>query len=117
MYRGFNLQLKLAEDIKYYKIGKNIFADQKKYVEANLEKFLLTNKSLNGTGIQESWFPEIDAHIFLSHSHVDEKTALILAGWLNEQFQLHTFIDSSVWGYANDLLKIIDNTYCLNPSG
>ena len=26
-------------------------------------------------------------------------------------FGLRVFIDSSVWGYANELLKIIDNEY------
>lgn len=117
MYRGFNLQFALDYDSKYYQIGKELLSDQKNQVQTNLNKFLLPNKSLNGTDIQENWFPEIDAHIFLSHSHTDTTTALILAGWLKEQFQLNTFVDSTVWGYANDLLKIIDNAYCLNPVG
>lgn len=54
----------------------------------------------------------IDADVFLSHSHKDEKTAIAFAGFLKKEFELNTFIDSCVWGYANDLLKRIDDTYC-----
>jgi hypothetical protein len=94
-----------------------MFETQRKDVEKKLNNFLLPNKSLSGTDIQNNWFPEIEADIFLSHSHLDKQTALILAGWLFENFKLKTFIDSSVWGYSNELLKIIDDAYCRNPSG
>jgi hypothetical protein len=117
MYRGFNLKLALEYDEKLYKIGTDLFTEQRKNVQKKLDKFLLPNMSLNGSDIQKNWFPEIPADIFLSHSHKDERTALILAGWLYHQFELKTFIDSSVWGYSNELLKIIDNEYCKNSSG
>ena len=42
---------------------------------------------------------------------------IALNGWLYESFGIKSFIDSSVWGYANDLLKLIDDAYCLNLEG
>ena len=35
-----------------------------------------------------------------------------LAGYLKHTYGIECFIDSCVWGYANDLLKEIDNRYC-----
>ena len=114
MYRGFNLRYSLKKNEKYEEKGRKLFNEYKNVVETNLNKFLLPNKSLNGFDIQNNWFTEIDAHIFLSHSHIDEKTAFILAGWLFEKHELKTFLDSSVWGYSDKLLKIIDNNYCFD---
>ena len=62
--------------------------------------------------MQANWFPQIKADIFISHSHKDKGLALALAGWLEETFGLTAFIDSCVWGYANKLLKMIDDEYC-----
>ena len=38
--------------------------------------------------------------------------AIALAGWLYETFGLESFIDSCIWGYADDLLKKLDKEYC-----
>jgi hypothetical protein len=38
--------------------------------------------------------------------------AITLAGWLYETFGLYSFIDSCIWGYADDLLEIIDDEHC-----
>ncbi|MDJ1498411.1 hypothetical protein QNI19_36085 [Cytophagaceae bacterium DM2B3-1] len=121
MYRGFNLEIDftstLKENSSYKDIGKSQLQKQKTTVESKLQKFLFDNDTLNGEEIQKNWFPEIEAHIFLSHSHKDLDNALLLAGWLYEKYELVTFIDSLVWGYSDKLLKIIDDKYCLNPSG
>ena len=37
---------------------------------------------------------------------------IAFAGWLYECFGLISFIDSQIWGYSNDLLKVIDAKYC-----
>ena len=60
------------------------------------------------------WFPEIDADLFLSHSHKDENTALVLAGWLYKKKNIKTFIDSTIWGYSDNLLNKINKKYCYN---
>jgi hypothetical protein len=117
MYRGFNLDI--PENLKdsYYEKGLEIYDSHKNEVNTILTDFLLENNSLSGTQIMENWFPEIDAHIFLSHSHNDERKAIILAGILFDKFGIKTFIDSCIWGYSNDLLRQIDDSYCLNTGG
>jgi hypothetical protein len=64
--------------------------------------------------MRENWFPQIQADIFLSHAHADEKLAKRLAGYFSSIFGLTTFIDSCVWGHADKLLKKIDNETCYN---
>jgi hypothetical protein len=89
-------------------------APVKDLIHKGLDKYLSTAEIMDGTKIQEDWFPTVKAQVFISHSHQDENLAVELADWLWYHFQIDSFIDSYAWGYANDLLKIIDNTYCLN---
>lgn len=66
--------------------------------------------------MQESWFPQVPSNIFISHSHLEKEMATSLAGWLKNEFQLNCFIDSNVWGHIDELLKQIDNKYCLDST-
>ena len=116
MYRGFNLTLDFENDFFYQK-GRTLNAANKLTVKRTLDSFISPDGSINGSKMQSNWFPQIDADIFISHSHRDEKMAITLAGWLDEIFGISTFIDSCIWGYSNDLLRQIDNKHCLNPSG
>jgi hypothetical protein len=70
------------------------------------------NEVINGTNIQNSWFPKIEANVFISHSHQDQEMAQNLAAWFYKSFGIISFIDSDIWGYANDLLKQIDDKFC-----
>ncbi|WP_143961314.1 hypothetical protein [Litoribacter populi] len=117
MFRGFNLKIPEGLNDKYYQIGLKIYDGHKIETKFVLDDFLLGNKSLSGTKIMDNWFPMIDAHLFLSHSHADEKKAITLAGILYEKLGVITFIDSCIWGYSTNLLKQIDDNYCLNYSG
>lgn len=121
MYRGFQLDLSqqdsrnndfIRELNKYYQQGKKLYEENETTIESKLDYFLLSDNSLDGSKMKANWFPQIQSHIFISHSHQDEKLALCLAGWLHEHFELKSFIDSAVWGYADNLLKQIDNRYC-----
>lgn len=116
MYRGFNLKLNWS-DHNYFQKGSNLFDSYKWDVHKQLREFVGPDGSLQGSQIQSNWFPNVKSHIFLSHSHQDEELAITLAGWLHDNFGLVSFIDSCVWGYSNDLLRLIDDRYCLNPSG
>ena len=78
-----------------------------------MERYLSPCGELKASEIEKDWFPEIKADVFWSHSHKDEKDVIALAGFLNN-LGLTTFIDSCVWGYADDLLKQIDDTYCIS---
>lgn len=114
MYRGFELEVKYKEDNRLRQIGLDLNDDFKKKIKKKLDEFTLDNGVISATSIMEEWFPQINAHIFLSHSHKDENTALILAGYLYEKLNLITFIDSTIWGYSNNLLDEINNKYCYN---
>jgi len=121
MYRGFKLESFRFISETYAKqmiaLGRYAYNQNKLLIESRLQNFMSSDNSLDGTLIQNTWFPQIDADVFISHSHEDEEMAIMLAGWLEENFKIRSFIDSCVWGYANDLLKIIDNKYCLNEGG
>jgi hypothetical protein len=113
MFKGYKLdEINFNNDLNhYYKIGDRIFSQQKVQVEKTLDNFFLSDKSLDATKIVDSWFPGINAHVFISHSHKDETVVIALAGWLYENFNIISFIDSCVWGYGNDLIQILDNQY------
>ncbi len=114
MYRGFNLKFDSYLDEKYLQIGKQIQKQEKDKIKDNFEFYFLNNDSLDGNLIMDNWFPSIKSDIFLSHSHKDEDTALKIAGYLKNNHNLEVFVDSSVWLNCYDLLKLIDNKYCLN---
>lgn len=115
MFRGFNLSLTKSffkncdKSFKEYKdIGKSHLEAQCADYQNDLKYYIKKGK-ISGTNIQREWFPPIEADIFISHSHDDEDLACALAGWLNATFDLKCFIDSTVWGYSNNLLRIMNN--------
>ncbi len=111
MFHGFNL-----DDIKFpdgsYEHGQALHVKHKANVRPALSSFISENKALDASKMQSNWFPSVHADVFISHSHRDERTAISLAGWLNKQFELVAFVDSCVWGYSDELLKLIDDEYC-----
>lgn len=81
----------------------------KKDIQNSLREFIGLDGIIDGTKLQENWFPTKQKFdVFLSHSHNDEKLAICLAGFLKEKLDLDTFIDSCLWRYSNDLLKELD---------
>lgn len=116
MFARFNVRLDEWDDEKlyFYEVGKNLFNKQKSVVRRDLSKYIKEDGIIQVNEIEKEWFPSIKADIFFSHSHKDEKLVIQFAGWLYEQFKIISFIDSCVWGYANELLEIIDNKYCIS---
>lgn len=111
MYTGFNLQLDQNATIfcdgvyeEFIEVGKQHLDNQEATYKMELKKYV-RGKEIDGTKIQKEWFPQIEADIFISHSHKDEDLACALAGWIYENFGLKCFIDSNVWGYADELLE------------
>lgn len=122
MYRGYKINKQTLDQL-FLKLGyskvENIeeyISDTSRKVQQSLMNIYdeIDNDSLDGERIMQDWFPEIDCNVFISHSHNDIHLAKVFAGRLYENFGIKSFIDSSVWGYANDLLKIIDDKYCRN---
>lgn len=117
MYRGFNLKIEdELEYTQYHATGLEIYKKLQDSVQPRLKNYVLPEGTLDGNKIINDWFPEVESHIFLSHSHQDLKNAVYIAGILYSKFNILTFIDSTVWGYCNELLKLIDNKYCKNES-
>ena len=113
MVTAYSLEFDLERNDYYFKEGKKMYESMKKEIDTNLENFS-TNGKLDATKLSENWFPQINADIFVSHSHKDFDSALTLAGFLYKKLDLICFIDSCIWGYSNKLLKAIDVKYCKN---
>ena len=62
---------------------------------------------LSGNDIESNWFPQMQNHVFISHSHKDEDLALALSGALKYWLGIDAFVDSSVWGYYAQLQSLI----------
>lgn len=101
MYRGFNLLLEdNCFEKRYFEafkeVGSKSFSSQKTSIVKTIKSFVRNDGSLDGSMMQANWFPQIEADIFISHSHKDEDLAHALAGWLKKTFGLTAFIDSCV---------------------
>lgn len=136
MYKGFDIQLKLvpvfinrfqkhnktpefnttsSEFDMYVNEGRKTYKNSSNTIKSGIDTYLRHNGVIDGAKVSADWFPEIDAHVFLSHSHADEDMVIALAHWLKINFGIKCFIDSCVWGYADELLKGIDDKYCYQP--
>lgn len=109
MHARFNLDPENENWSRYFSTGLAIHSEHQSKIEADLKRFENSKGVLQAKDIIENWFPAINSDVFLSHSHKDEKLIIGLAGWLHHKFGLKPFIDSTVWGYSDHLLRKIDN--------
>ncbi|KGE71315.1 TIR domain-containing protein [Limosilactobacillus reuteri] len=128
MYKSFDLTLFDSESMGLMNIGEQDYNAYNRSIDKLRNLFLrnlfsdlgLRNEvgELEASSIKEKWFPhDKNYDVFISHSHKDIELAKKLACWLKKEFNLNAFIDSTVWGYADDLLRQIDDEYCvLNKS-
>jgi hypothetical protein len=98
-----------SDDVAAYKARRD-------NVLIRLEAFMLDGDNLlDASKIQQRVFPERDIDVFISHSHTDEDQAIKVALSL-EDMGLKPFVDSCVWGHADELLQKIDD-FCAKPPG
>ena len=117
MYRGFNIVIPETLNKDFLTKGNEIFSNMTKKLDERFEDLIYYDGIINGNKVIEKWFPIIKCDIFLSHSHKDKDKAIALAGLLFEKFGLTTFIDSTVWGFSDKLLKSLDDKYCKHDNG
>lgn len=122
MFKGYNLDLRKMEkqyflnvtDADIINFDKEI-EELKKIIRTNIDKTTVlprtTDNKVDGSKLINDWFPNYEAQVFISHSHLDTRTAKRLACWLKNTFNLIAFIDSTIWGSADELLNKIDNKY------
>ncbi|UXK08890.1 hypothetical protein N5094_01180 [Shewanella putrefaciens] len=123
MFKGFDIVNKTEKNIE--KILESIYEDpeinqklknflnrNEAKIHAELDDFHLKEGVLDGDLLQKTWFPFLEeSHIFLSHSHKDKRLSEVLSLLFNEVLSINVFIDSQVWGYADDLLRKVDDKY------
>ena len=114
MFVGFNAHIKNSDYLNYKKVGIKLFEKQKTIIKSQLDSLVVDENYLKASALEEEWFPEINADVFISHSHKDQELAIGFAGWLYNKFEITSFIDSCVWGYADDLLRMIDEDFCVS---
>lgn len=75
---------------------------------------LIRNSFINGTKLQEEWFPQDigSFDVFISHSSRDVELVKKFAKWLNIHLGLRSFIDSVYWKYSDKLLRKLDDDLC-----
>ncbi len=125
MYRCFKLNIRntdfFDQNPKYIeackKQGKLMREKLQEQVEDVLSAVTNAEGVIDGEQLSDAWFPVVNKDIFISYSHNDEELALTLAGILNDIFGLSIFVDTSVWGSADHLLKAIDKEYCMQEDG
>lgn len=120
MYKAFRLKLNefsyssvgIDDGTKYLSMGRALMRENKRNVGFSLKKYLSPEGVLQATEIEDDWFPAVDADVFISHSHKDEPWVLAFAGYLLS-LGLKPFVDFTIWGYADDLIRKIDDAYFL----
>jgi len=110
MYRGFNVKMK-SQSSYYEFVGKELILETKNKTRRLIDNYIGVDGVIDGAELENDWFGEIQADIFISHSHIDEKSAVALAGYIYKKHGLVCFIDSCIWGYSNDLLLKLDKIY------
>ncbi len=113
MFKGFKLSsIDFGGKSNFYRtIGQEQYGKYESRIKKTLKSFLFNDNSLDGSKIIEYWFPSVDVDIFISHSHKDKSTVLELSGWLSHEFGIKSFIDSCIWGYGNELIRLLDDEY------
>ena len=113
MFAEFNVVVDNKDKFyDYYEDGLSIYNKHRISITNSLDKYINPDGSLSEKDIENDWFPNIGAHVFLSHSHDDLEFVISFAGWLYKNFEIEAFIDSCVWRDSDDLLREIDDKYC-----
>lgn len=117
MFKGYNLTVSDEYFSAWVPSARAAHDNSKEEVRKSLNSFFDADGVLSASKISDNWFPQISADVFISHAHADSEEAIGLAGWLESNFGLKAFIDSSVWGYSEKLLRKLDDKYCKSDDG
>lgn len=90
------------------------FESRNANLTADIEKYLVDGeKNLNATAIENHLFPKFNVDVFISHAHADKAKAISLAIAF-QRLGLTAFVDSCVWGHADNLLLEVDKNFSAN---
>lgn len=115
MYMKFKVDVTNYKDIigNYCGCGwENNFTEYKKEIKEKLDSCINYQKNyIDGNKLEEILFEEIEADVFISHSHIDKNLAIAISGWLYKEMGLTAFVDSCVWDYVDEYLDELNNRY------
>ena len=92
-----------------YGKGKELLDSHEKIIKESFQK--INNGTLKAKDIEDDWFPKIDCHMFISHSHQDFDKVISLVGWLHCLFGIEAFVDAVAWKNVEDLKESLINMY------
>lgn len=90
-----------------------LYEELSKRLRTTLSADVIRQTVVDGTRLQEAWFPQDIGHfdVFISHSHLDLTKVKQFAYWMNKNLGLRCFIDSVFWKYSDKLLEKLDEKY------
>lgn len=111
MFAKFDVKLQNIPNFRYFKeTGEAVYNESIKFVK-ELDDYITPDGFIDAEELKNDWFEDVKADIFLSHSHKDKDLVIALAGWLKHELGLTAFVDSCLWGYANNLITSINQRY------
>lgn len=92
----------------------SLYEDLSKRLRSTLTSNVIKKTLIDGTRLQEEWFPQDIGHfdVFISHSKLDLTKVKQFSCWLHKNLGLRSFVDSVFWKYSNKLIEKLDNDYC-----
>jgi len=104
MYKRFEIKdLNEMFDNDSRSFDDSSFKAEYKKINKVIKEIVVSSSPLDGSIIQDEWFPEFEYDVFISHSHKDEILAKKFSNWLLSNFGIKAFVDSLIWGNANQL--------------
>jgi len=120
MHSGFNLSISKSDWNKErfelrLQQGNKLYSAQRKGFEQGLDGFRDKDGKISARLLRTSNFPLVEgAEIFISHSHKDRDLAIAIAGALDTEFGIKSFIDSCFWSDFRALQLEIDTEYSIH---
>lgn len=117
MFLPFTINKDIIEGLTNIgRISTSTFDDKKDEVKQMLKQYLIGDgKVVDGSLLQSEWFPtdSFPYDVFISHSHNDFNAAKKLCAHLEQKCGLSCFLDEFAWKSADELLRQIDNKFCI----
>ncbi|WP_052510621.1 hypothetical protein [Pseudomonas sp. W15Feb9B] len=113
MDRGYVLRFDEGYAIDEEEVSSSLSLNKKRVIE--LADYLVDSVTIDAKKVIDLLFPEVNADVFISHSHKDVSLATQLAIDISNTKGMGVFVDSCVWGSSSKLLKIINDRFCKIP--
>ncbi len=115
-HHGFYFDVKNKKEWIVYNKTKHVnnfnITNELNRVINHIKYYLTKDGTYSGDLIQKTLFPNINADVFISHSHNDALFAQKIASSINIITGKEVFCDEGLWGSADNFLQVLNNS-CL----